>query len=92
MKTLPTLLLGLVLSLTVAGQSYAKQATLPLKGINQVLQMKIEKDLIQSLNSEQYQRGREKQNLPDTKDPSTVQESDIFIAPDCLCDLQTRII
>ncbi len=91
MKTLPTLLFCLVLSLTVAGQSYAKQATLPLNGINQVLQMKIEKDLMQSLNSERFHRIQKKVSTPATKQPATVQESDIFIAPDCLCNLHTRI-
>ncbi|NKB37329.1 MAG: hypothetical protein GKR93_09195 [Gammaproteobacteria bacterium] len=93
MKTLPTLLFCLVLSLTVAGQSYAmQQVSSPQNGINQVLQMKIEKDLTQLLNSKKAYRGVKKINTPVRKEPATVQESDEIIAPDCLCDLHTRII
>ena len=92
MKTLPTLLICLVLSLTVAGQSYAMQATLPLDGINQVLQMKIEKDLARSLKLNSAYHREQQLDSPEMKEPATVQESEDFVAPDCFCNLHTRII
>ena len=92
MKTLPTLLFCLVLSLSIAGQSYAMQATFPMNGINQVLQMKIERDLKQSLHSQRVYRSEKQTGTSKTEEPATLQESDIFIAPDCLCELHTRII
>jgi len=48
-KTLAALVICLVLSLTLAGQVKALQSTLPIDGINNVLQMRIDQELLQGL-------------------------------------------
>ena len=91
MKTLYPLVICLVLSLTVAGQAVAWQLTLPVEGINKVLQMKIDQDVVNSFNHTAF--------FPQNADFSTNLEADaypdvqrkIYTVPDCLCHVYARI-
>ena len=92
MKFLTTLQISLVLSLSIASQAHALQASLPTDEINQILQMKIEKDVQRSLGSNRYFREVSRELNPENSKTPYSGEDDSFIAPDCLCQMQTRVM
>ena len=92
MKTLPSLLISLVLSLTLAGQALALQSTTPLKGINKMLQTKIDKQLIYFLEDESKFYKKVDFIQLQKLDESEERKSDISSEPDCLCHLYGRIM
>ena len=92
MKFLTTLQISLVLSLSIASQVHAMQTRLPTDEINHLLQMKIEKDVQRTLGANRYfHEVSQKLNPENNKTPYSDNE-DTFIAPDCLCHLQTRVM
>ena len=92
MKFLTTLQISLVLSLSIASQAQALQASLPTDEINQVLQMKIEKDVQRSLGSNRYFREISRKLDPEKSNTPYTGDDESFIAPDCLCQMQTRVM
>ena len=92
MKTLSLLVICLVLSLTLAGQAKARQGTLPIDGINKVLQMKIDQELLHSLGDDLYFQQNHQFSLPVKQDKFQHNQPDSFSVPDCLCHLFTRVL
>lgn len=91
MKTLRALIIGLVLSLSLAGQAFALQNTIPTEAINKVLQMHIEQKVVNSLNDERYFQHK-RLSLPVQQEKLPINQPDLFHAPDCLCHLYTRVL
>ena len=92
MKTLPSLVICLVLSLTLAGQAMALQNTLLIDGINIVLQMKIDQEMVHSLRDDLYFQQNRQFSLPVKQDKLQNNQPDSFSVPDCLCHLFTRVL
>ncbi|MFT5133260.1 MAG: hypothetical protein ACI9SC_001730 [Gammaproteobacteria bacterium] len=91
MKKLSPLIICLVLSLTLVGQAFALQNTLQIEGISKVLQMHIERKIVNSLRDDKYflpkrfSKPMEQQEFP-------IDQPDVFHMPDCLCHFYTRVL
>ncbi len=91
MRTLSSMVICLLLSLTFAGQAKALEYTLPIQGMNKVLQIQIEQEIIDALSSDMYFQ-QESYTLPVGQDKLLNKEPEFFRVPDCLCHIVTRII
>lgn len=91
MKTLPALIIGLIISLSLAGQALALHNTIPMEGINKVLQMHIDRKVVNSLSDDKYFQ-QKRLVLPELQEKRLFDQADRFPAPDCLCHLFARII
>ena len=92
MKFLTTVQISLVLSFSVASQAHALQANLPIDEINQILQMKIEKDVQRTLGVNRYFQEVGQKLYPENHQAPYSSDEETFIAPDCLCQMQTRVM
>ena len=92
MKTLPSLVVCLVLSLSLAGQVAAQKHSLPSDGINKVLQMKIDKQVVYFLSDEPDLQEKSQFSSPLQQEEIQNNQPGIYLAPDCLCHLFTRVM
>jgi hypothetical protein len=92
MKTLPTLVASLVLSLMLAGQAIAQKHTLPYDEMNQALQMKIDKQVIYLSADEPGLLEKSLFSLPLEQEQMQNNQPDVYSDPDCLCHLITRVM
>lgn len=70
----------------------ALQNTLPIDGINKVLQMKIDQEIVHSLGDDLYFQHKHEISLPVKQDKLQYNQPDVFSVPDCLCHLFTRVL
>lgn len=92
MKTLPSLVLSLVLSLTLAGQAAAQKHSLPIDGINKALQLKIDRQVVYFLSDELDLQEKIQFPKPLHQNEFQINQPDVYSAPDCLCHLFTRVM
>ena len=92
MKTLPSLVVCLVLSLTLAGQAAAQKHSLPIDGINKALQMKIDNQVVFFLSDELELLEKSQLSSPLQQKEIQNNQPGIYLAPDCLCHLFTRVM
>jgi hypothetical protein len=92
MKTLASFGAGLVLSLSLSAQAMTLQNTLPIDSINRTLEMKIDQQLAYFLCDEFSIKQKSLFSPPLKVEEFKIDQVDIFLAPDCLCQLSARVM
>jgi hypothetical protein len=91
MRTLSSLVICLVLSLTSVAQAKALEYALSTQSMNKVLQIHIEQEILDSLGNERY-FPQQSLSLPLEQEKLLNKQPEFFHVPDCLCHITTRVI
>lgn len=83
MKTQKPQLTGLILLLALAGPALALEESLPLRGVNEVLQTRIDQRIGDALEREFYSRSESRQATSRVGDMATNDPADKHAQADC---------
>ncbi len=91
MKALSSIVICLAVYLSSSAQAFVLNNTELGQGINRVLQIQIDRNVLDSLDSDEYFQ-QDSLPLPVQRNELPNREADLFSFPDCLCQLHTRVI